>query len=57
MYASHWIKIIATVIVMSKNVSKKNLEKLKQYFAKNAANIKPGNRKDKNAGTKPSTGQ
>ena len=57
MFVSHWIKIIATVIVMSKNVSKKNLEKLKQYFAKNAANIKPGNRKDKNTGTKPSTGQ
>jgi hypothetical protein len=43
---------------MSKNVSKKNLEKLKQYFAKNGGiNTKPGNKQNKNAGTKSSTGK
>lgn len=41
---------------MGKNVSKKNLEKLKAYFAKqnNGTNIKPGSKKDKNAGSKSS---
>ena len=38
---------------MNKKPSKKNIEKLKQYFLKNELNAKPDNRKNKNTGTKP----
>lgn len=38
---------------MSKNVSKKNIEKLKQYFLKNGINAESNSSKDKKPRIKP----
>lgn len=37
---------------MAKNISKKNVEKLKAYFRKNGINVKPSRSKNKVAGTR-----
>lgn len=43
---------------MGKNIGKKTLEKLKQYyFLKNGTNAKSGSRKIKKPGTKPPSDQ
>lgn len=38
---------------MGKNVSKKNIEKLKLYLKKNGINPEPSNLQDTNPGTRP----